>query len=160
MAWPKAQSQTHLPEAPLDPDKYLIINDKISIPWAELQISFARSSGPGGQNVNKVNSKAVLEWFIRGSEVLPIGVRSRFLERFASRLSTDGRIIIASDEHRAQEANVRACAEKLRSMILAVAEAPKERKPTKPSRASKERRIEGKKARAQTKRFRQSFDAE
>jgi ribosome-associated protein len=144
----------------MDIDKYLIINEKIAIPWAELNISFARSSGPGGQNVNKVNSKAVLEWHFLVSTALPIGVRSRFLERFGNRLSTDGRIVIASDEQRNQEANVKSCAEKLRSMILAVAEPPKIRRATKPTKASQERRIAGKKARAQTKRHRQSFDVD
>ncbi len=144
----------------MDPDKFLIINDKIFIPWSELQISFARSSGPGGQNVNKVNSKAVMEWNVLATESMPMGVRARFLERFGNRLSTDGRLVIASDENSNQEANVKACAEKLRNMVLAVAVAPKIRQATKPTKASKERRIAGKKARAQTKQRRQSFDVD
>ncbi len=138
----------------------LIVNAKIQIPWAEFRISYARSSGPGGQNVNKVNSKAVLDWTVSSSPSISEPVRQRFLERFASRLSNDGRIVIASDENRAQEANLKACYEKLRLMLLEVAEPPKFRFATKPTRASKERRLGEKRLRATTKRQRQSFDGD
>ncbi|MFY7929287.1 MAG: alternative ribosome rescue aminoacyl-tRNA hydrolase ArfB, partial [Oligoflexus sp.] len=108
--------------------------------------------------VNKVNSKAVLDWNVTESPSLPDDVRQRFLSRFRSKISTDGRIVIASDESRQQEANLRACYSKLREMLLAVAEPPKIRRATKPTRASQERRLNEKKSRAQVKRGRQSFD--
>jgi ribosome-associated protein len=136
----------------------LEVNSKIVIPDEELDISFARSSGPGGQNVNKTNSKAVLHWDVTNSPSLPRDVKARFLKSFASRLTTDGLIVIASDESRAQEANVKGCLEKLKDMILTVATPPKIRKPTKPTKSSKRARVENKKARSNTKKTRQKVD--
>lgn len=138
----------------------LEVNDKIKIPWAEFTVSFARSSGPGGQNVNKVNSKALIDWSIVNSPSIPEGVRRRFLESFSSRITTDGRVVIASDEHRAQEANLKACYEKLRDMLLAVAVPPKIRRPTKPTRGSKERRLSDKRQNSENKKQRQKFGVE
>jgi ribosome-associated protein len=136
----------------------LEVNSKIAIPDDEFDISFARSSGPGGQNVNKTNSKAVLHWDVTNSPSLPWDVKARFLKSFASRLTTDGLIVIASDESRAQEANVKGCLEKLKAMILAVATPPKIRRPTKPTRSSQRARVENKKARSNTKKTRQKVD--
>ncbi|MCX6129790.1 MAG: alternative ribosome rescue aminoacyl-tRNA hydrolase ArfB, partial [Proteobacteria bacterium] len=112
----------------------LIVNTKIAIPDDEFIISYARSSGPGGQNVNKTNSKAILHWDVYHSTSLPIDVRSRFLRAFASKLTGEGVIVIASDEHRQQEANLRNCFEKLKTMLLEVAVPPKIRRPTKHSK--------------------------
>jgi len=136
----------------------LEVNSKIAIPDDEFDISFARSSGPGGQNVNKTNSKAVLHWDVTNSPSLPWDVKARFLKSFASRLTTDGLIVIASDESRAQEANVKGCLDKLKAMILAVATPPKIRRPTKPTRSSQRARVENKKARSNTKKTRQKVD--
>ncbi len=138
----------------------LEVNAKIQIPWEEFTVSYSRSSGPGGQNVNKVNSKANLEWSVSTSPSISEGVRQRFLSSFSSRITTDGRVVIASDEHRQQEANLKACLEKLKDMLLAVAVPPKIRRPTKPTRASKERRLAGKRVRAQNKKQRQGFDSD
>ena len=136
----------------------LIVNSKIAIPEEEFDISFARSSGPGGQNVNKTNSKAVLHWDVTNSPSLPWDVKARFLKTFASKLTVEGLIVIASDESRAQEVNVKGCLEKVKAMILAVAIPPKIRRPTKPTRSSKRVRVENKKARGQTKKTRQKVD--
>ena len=136
----------------------LEVNSKIAIPDDEFDISFARSSGPGGQNVNKTNSKAVLHWDVTNSPSLPWDVKARFLKSFASRLTTEGLIVIASDESRAQEANVKGCLEKLKAMILAVATPPKIRRPTKPTKSSQRARAENKKARSNTKKTRQKVD--
>lgn len=135
----------------------LVVNDKISIPEEEFDISFARSSGPGGQNVNKTNSKAVLSWDVIQNKSLPLEVKLRFLKTFASRLTNDGRIVIASDESRAQEMNIQACKDKLKAMLLVVAQAPKIRKATKPSYSSQKQRVEQKKSRSQTKKNRQKI---
>ena len=70
----------------------LIVTRQLQIPLAEFEITFARSSGPGGQNVNKVNSKAVLRWAVRSSPSLPEAVRQRFLQKYANRLTDRGRI--------------------------------------------------------------------
>ncbi len=136
----------------------LEVNSKIAIPDDEFDISFARSSGPGGQNVNKTNSKAVLHWDVTNSPLLPWDVKARFLKSFASRLTTEGSIVIASDESRAQEANVKGCLEKLKAMILTVATPPKIRKPTKPTKSSQRARVDNKKARSNTKKTRQKVD--
>ncbi len=136
----------------------LEVNSKIAIPDDEFEISFARSSGPGGQNVNKTNSKAVLHWDVTNSPSLPWDVKARFLKAFASRLTTEGSIVIASDESRAQEANVKGCLEKLKAMILTVATPPKIRKPTKPTKSSQRARVDNKKARSNTKKTRQKVD--
>ena len=138
----------------------LEVNAKIQIPWTEFTVSYSRSSGPGGQNVNKVNTKANLEWSVTTSPSISEGVRQRFLSSFSSRITNDGRVVIASDEHRQQEANLKACLEKLKDMLLAVAVPPKIRRPTKPTRASKERRLAGKRVRANNMKQRQSFDSD
>jgi ribosome-associated protein len=129
----------------------LEITSSLKIPEAELRFSFARSSGPGGQNVNKVSSKAVLRFDVLTSPSLPPDVRERFLNRYQSRLTNSGEIVIHSDEYRDQPRNIDACRAKLREMVLSVLRPPKKRRPTKPTRGSKVRRLKEKKARSQVK---------
>ncbi len=129
----------------------LIISPRVRILAGELEWSFARSSGPGGQNVNKVNSKAVLRWRPGESPSLPEDVRQRFLARFQSKLTEDGDVVIASDEYRDQPKNIAASMDKLREMIQQVLVAPRKRKPTKPSLGSKRRRLEGKQRQSEKK---------
>ena len=124
----------------------LMITPRIRIPLAEFDFSYTRSSGPGGQNVNKVNSKATMRWPVRATASLPADVRARFFERFGSRVTTEGDLIIHSQRYRDQGRNVVDCLDKLRLMLTEVAVAPKKRRPTKPSRASKQRRLEHKRA--------------
>ena len=78
----------------------LVVNSQVQIPLAEFEITFAHSGGPGGQNVNKVNSKAVLRWGVRNSLSLPEAVRQRFLQRYASRLTADGELLVTSQRFR------------------------------------------------------------
>jgi ribosome-associated protein len=134
----------------------LVVNSRISIPQAELHWTFVRSSGPGGQNVNKVNSKAVLRWNPRDSATLPPEVRKRFLARYASRITSEGDLVVTSQRFRDQGRNVDDALDKLRAMLLAVAVAPKRRKATRPSRASVERRIETKQAQGRKKKMRRA----
>lgn len=122
----------------------LSINDTIQIPLAEFEFTFARSGGPGGQNVNKVNSKAILRWPVRKSASVPDEVKERFIARFARRLTTDGEVIVMSQRYRDQNRNVDDCLEKLRVMILDVVDPPIARRPTKPSAAVQRRRVETK----------------
>jgi ribosome-associated protein len=129
----------------------LQITSRIVIPDEELVFSFARSSGPGGQNVNKVNSKATLRWNVTASAALPDDVRSRFLKLYASRLTNDGEILITSQESRDQPKNIAICLEKLRGMIQQALTAPKKRRPTKPTKGSKQRRLNDKKQRSELK---------
>ena len=132
----------------------LVINNKLTIPLHEFDFTFARSSGPGGQNVNKVNTKDTLRWPVTSSTSLPEAVRIRFVARYSRRISKEGDLLMTSQRFRNQGRNVGDCLEKLRAMILAVAQTPKTRRPTRPSRASKERRLQAKQKRSQEKRLR------
>jgi len=129
----------------------LSINSKIKIPLREFEFSFSRSSGPGGQNVNKLNTKALLRWSIRSTPSLPPGVRERFIEKYKRRITGDGDLLITSQRFRDQGRNVADCLAKLRDMILTVEAAPKYRKKTKPSRGSKVRRRKAKELNSQKK---------
>ncbi len=122
----------------------LSINDKISIPISEFKFSYARSPGPGGQNVNKVNSKAILKWSVGKSLSLPESIKQRFMKRFARRISKEGELVIHSHRYRDQGRNVADCLHKLREMVLEVAVEPKKRKPKKVSQGAKRRRVEAK----------------
>ncbi len=132
----------------------LVINDRLYVPDEEIQFSYARSSGKGGQNVNKVNSKAVLTWRFVDNRSLPEDVRERFRERYMARLTNSGEIVLQSDRFRDQPRNISDCLEKLRQMILEVAIPPKRRKKTKPTYGSKQRRLEGKKRDSAKKKLR------
>lgn len=129
----------------------LKISPEIQIPSTELKFHFARSPGPGGQNVNKVNSKAILKWDVKSSAVLPSAVKSRFLAKYSSRISKAGLIIVTSHRYRDQGRNVADCTTKLRLMIESVIKPPTIRKKTKPSKGSQRRRLEAKKKKSATK---------
>jgi ribosome-associated protein len=134
----------------------LIVNSRIRIPLSEFHFSFARSSGPGGQNVNKVNSKAMLRWKVLESASLPGEVRDRFLARYGKRLTNEGELIVSSQRFRDQGRNISDCLEKLREMLDAIATPPKRRRPTRPTRAAVARRIESKKKGSRKKQMRRS----
>jgi ribosome-associated protein len=128
----------------------LIVNERILIPDEEFDWSYARSGGPGGQNVNKVSSKAVLRWK-PASPSIPEDVRARFLHKFANRITTEGDLVMSSERYRDQERNRQDCLEKLTAMLLEVALPPRPRKITRPSKGSKARRLANKRHTAKTK---------
>lgn len=130
------------------------VNAAITIPGRELKVSHARSGGPGGQNVNKVNTKAVVRWRVVESPSLPEDVRQRFLIKYSNRITAEGEIVLAADEHRVQGRNLEACLEKLREMVLATAVTPRRRVKTKPTRASAERRLQSKQRSSEKKQSR------
>jgi ribosome-associated protein len=132
----------------------LIVNSRIRIPQSEFRFTFVRSSGPGGQNVNKVSSKAVLRWPMRLSKSLPADVRERFLARYGKRLTGDGDLIVSSQRYRDQGRNIADALDKVRTMLAEVATAPKKRRATKPSQGAVTRRIESKQARSRKKQLR------
>ncbi len=134
---------------PLQPT-ILEVTPHIRIPLSEVVFTFARSSGPGGQNVNKVNSKATLHWPI-SSTSLPDDVRTRFVAAFGGQINKLGELVLQSQRFRDQERNIEDCLEKLRGMLQRVAIPPKRRKNTRPSHASKQRRLNDKKARSEVK---------
>lgn len=139
--------------------QHLAINRRIAIPLTELQFSFARSGGPGGQNVNKVNSKALLRWPVAASPSLAEDIRERFLARYGGQVSNEGDLLITSQRYRDQGRNVADCLEKLREMLLSVAEAPKKRKPKRITKAMKARRRETKEKISQRKQSRRQGKA-
>ena len=126
----------------------------ISIDEREIDESFVRASGPGGQNVNKLATAVQLRFDVRGSPSLPAGVRER-LERLAgARLTRDGVLVIIAQRHRTQGRNRQDELDRLIDLIRRAAIEPRVRRPTKPSRASRERRVDTKKRRAGVKRLR------
>jgi ribosome-associated protein len=129
----------------------LQITPHLAIPDDEFQWSFVRSGGPGGQNVNKVASKAVLRWPVVASPSLPDEVKRRLLAQQRRRVTVDGELLIASQRYRDQERNRQDCLDKLRALILQAAVRPKVRRPTKPTRGSRERRLQEKSRRAAVK---------
>ncbi len=132
----------------------LEITDRISIPLAEFRFEYMRASGPGGQNVNKVSSKVRLRWNVVESPSVDPGVKQRIKENYRSRLNSDGEFLVTSQKTRDREVNREDCLEKLAEMIRQVASPPRRRRKTRPTRASKERRLKGKKQRSQQKRLR------
>jgi len=130
------------------------ITDRISIDERELDERFVRASGPGGQNVNKLSSAVQLRFDVRGSPSLPPDVRMR-LERLAGqRLTREGVLVIMAQRHRTQERNRADARERLIELVRRASVAPTPRRPTKPSRGAKERRLATKKNRSGIKSLR------
>ena len=134
------------------------ISASIAIPVEEIRLDYARSGGPGGQNVNKVASKAVLRFDLRHSPSIPEPARQRALGKLASRLTRSGEIVLSCDTYRDQPRNREAVIERLRVLLAEAVAVPRKRRPTRPTRAARERRLDEKKQRGRLKRQRAALD--
>ena len=131
----------------------LRITDTIVIEDRELEERFVRASGPGGQNVNKVSTAVELRFDVRASS-LPVDVKARLMTLAGSRMTGDGVLLIDSREHRTQGQNREAAQARLVALIQLAAVRPKKRRPTKPKRAAKEKRLDSKRQRSEVKSLR------
>ena len=138
----------------------LVVNDRITIPAAELDIAFARSGGPGGQHVNKVESKVEIRWRPAASAVLNLEDLVHLLARLAGRLTAAGELVVTSSRTRDQVRNREDARQKLAALIREGLQRPKRRRRTRPTRQSVESRLRGKKERSQVKQGRRETPIE
>ncbi len=132
----------------------LKISDTLSIDETELSERFVLSSGPGGQNVNKVSTAVELRFSVRESPSLPDGLKARLIRIAGSRMTQEGVLVIDAQRFRSQQRNRDDAVERLFEMIRTAAEVPKPRRPTRPSLGAKKRRLESKAVRSGTKTMR------
>jgi ribosome-associated protein len=143
-----------------DEGQDIVLPRGIRIPFDELLIETSRGGGPGGQNVNKVSSKVRVRFNVRTSPSLPEEVRLRLLEKLASKLTTDGELLVAANEYRDQPRNRAAALERLRRHLDDALFEHRTRRKTKPTRGSIERRIGERKHRSDIKKMRRGPEVE
>ncbi|MDH3624287.1 MAG: alternative ribosome rescue aminoacyl-tRNA hydrolase ArfB [Myxococcales bacterium] len=135
-------------------NKDLVIDERVTIPGSDLSWSASRSSGPGGQNVNKVATKVTLRFDLRGTDALSRSQKSRLRRLAGRRLDAEGGVLVTAQAERSQRQNLARARDGLRRLIVKALPTPKRRVATKPTRAAKRRRLEDKRQRSQRKRSR------
>ncbi len=130
------------------------VNDRLSIPDEELRFTASRGGGPGGQHVNKVASRVTLRFDVRSSPSLAAADRSRIEQKLASRISKHGILQLSSHSTRSQAANKAELTERFADLLQLALQRPRSRRPTRPTRGARERRLTDKKRRAEAKRRR------
>ena len=131
-------------------------DERPKVPFGEISIDFVRSSGPGGQKVNKTSSKAQLRWNVGGSEAYTDEQKELIRESAGNRLNVEDEIVLSEQNERSQYQNRDAVIKRLQALVAEALTPKKERKPTKPSRAQKQRRLDEKKKQSQKKKMRKS----
>jgi ribosome-associated protein len=132
------------------------IGKGVEIPLSEISFTFSRSGGPGGQNVNKVNSKAIMRWSVTNTQHVPAEIISRFMHKYGTRVTLEGDLVLSSQRYRDQPSNVSDCLEKLQEMLSSVLERPVVRRATKPTRSSQIKRVDTKREHSKRKAQRRS----
>lgn len=142
------------------PENLLAVNESLSIPRSELDVRVSRSSGAGGQHVNKTSSRVEVFWNVLASRALDESQRNRLREKLSSRMTTDGSIRVVASDMRSQSRNRELAEERLVDLVRRALIVPKKRRATKPTHASREARLESKKRHSTKKaeRRRNSFD--
>lgn len=142
------------------PDNSLQVNESVSIPRDELDVRVSRSSGAGGQHVNKTSSRVEIFWNVLSSRALNDEQRTRLRQKLASRLTSEGSVRVVASDMRSQSRNRELAEQRLAELIARSLIIPKKRKPTKPTKAAKEARLESKRRHSSKKRERseRSFD--
>ena len=138
----------------------LRVSSRLELPVAELSLRFSHSGGPGGQNVNKVETRVELRFDLVGSKALSDAQKERLQERLATRITRSGELIVRADKHRERGRNMEEARVRLAKLIAGALEVARPRKPTKPTRGSQRRRLESKRQRSETKRRRQGPGAD
>lgn len=128
------------------------------IPPSELRVTFSRSSGAGGQNVNKTSTKATVHWSVGRSRVLSAEEKARVRAKLANRINLYDELVVSSEEERSQPQNRERAVARLESLVARALHVPKKRRPTRPTRASKERRLESKIKHSHIKATRKSLE--
>lgn len=139
------------------PDPMLHITNKVSIPLGEVELQAVRAQGPGGQHVNKSATAIHLRFDVRASS-LPEAYKERLLALNDARITADGVVVIKAQRRRSQEKNRKDALHRLRELVRSVSSPPKKRKPTKPSKRAKQKRLDDKKRRGQIKALRRRID--
>jgi ribosome-associated protein len=132
------------------------ITERISIDESELDLSFIRASGPGGQHVNKSATAVQLRFDVANSPSLPAGVRQRLIEQAGNRMTQSGVLVIDASEYRSQTRNREEAIRRLKTLIRQAAHEPKRRRKTRVPKGAQERRLENKRRRSEKKRFRKT----